>query len=122
MRTYRGSDTRRNIRTIARASDALKSAVVLNTVFGGLLRAEGSAKRSTAVQMSVAIFNMILDPFLIYSLDLGLMGAGLATVISSLLGLMIGLHWFVMNKTSISITSGDLRPTTSSRGSTPTPL
>jgi len=89
----------------------MSPAVVLNTVFGGLLRAEGSAKRSTAVQMSVAIFNMILDPFLIYSLDLGLMGAGLATVISSLLGLMIGLHWFVMKKTSISITSGDLRPT-----------
>ena len=82
--------------------------VVLNTVFGGLLRAEGSARRSTVVQMSVAIFNMILDPILIYELDLGLIGAGFATTISSGLGLAIGIHWYLRHKTVVCIRKEDL--------------
>jgi Na+-driven multidrug efflux pump len=77
--------------------------VVLNTVFGGLLRAEGSAKRSTAVQMSAAVFNMALDPLLIYGLGMGLMGAGLATALSSCFGLALAAHWYLRGKTAVPI-------------------
>ena len=83
--------------------------VVLNTVFGGLLRAEGSARRSTIVQMSAAIFNMVLDPIFIYVLDLGLMGAGLATVCAAGIGLMVGIHWYLKKDTAISISKNNLR-------------
>ena len=83
--------------------------VVLNTIFGGLLRAEGSARRSTIVQMSAAVFNMILDPILIYELDLGLAGAGLATTIAAGMGLMIGIHWYLRKDTAIGISRKNLR-------------
>ena len=85
----------------------LSPILVLNTVFGGLLRAEGSAKRSTIVQMSAAVFNMILDPLLIYGLGLGLMGAGLATVLASCFGLIIAVYWYVRKRTVISIGKED---------------
>ena len=85
----------------------LSPILVLNTVFGGLLRAEGSAKRSTIVQMSAAIFNMILDPLLIYGLGFGLMGAGLATVLASCFGLIIAIYWYVRKRTVISIGKED---------------
>jgi len=83
--------------------------IVLNTVFGGLLRAEGSARRSTTVQMSVAVFNMILDPILIYGLGLGLTGAGLATTLSAGFGLVIGIRWYLRKDTVIGITRKNLR-------------
>ena len=82
--------------------------VVLNTVFGGLLRAEGNAKRSTAVQMSAAVFNMALDPLLIYGLGMGLMGAGLATALSSCFGLALAAHWYLRGRTAVPIRRGDL--------------
>ncbi len=86
----------------------LSPLMVLNTVFGGLLRAEGNAKRSTAVQMSAAVFNMILDPILIYGIGMGLMGAGLATALSAGFGLAIAAHWYVRKRTVVGIRRSDL--------------
>lgn len=83
---------------------------VLNTVFGGMLRAEGAAGRSTAVQLSSIGLNIILDPLLIFGLGLGIMGAGLATVLSYLFGVLISSNWYIRKKTQIIIRLGDLRP------------
>ena len=83
---------------------------VLNTVFGGMLRAEGAAGRSTAVQFSSVGLNIILDPLLIFGLGLGIMGAGLATVLSYLFGVLISSNWYIRKKTQIIIRLGDLRP------------
>jgi Na+-driven multidrug efflux pump len=67
---------------------ALMSPFLLcNSVLGGILRAEGAAKKSTIVQVSAAIFNMVLDPILIYGAGLGVFGAGLSTAVSSALAL-----------------------------------
>jgi len=81
----------------------LSPALLLNSILGGVLRGEGAARKSTIVQMSAAVFNMVLDPILIYGLGMGVMGAGLSTAISALLALTIGLSWYFRNKTVIRL-------------------
>lgn len=46
------------------------------------LRARGDAKLSMYIIVSSAIINMVLDPVLIFTFDLGISGAALATIIS----------------------------------------
>jgi len=87
----------------------MSPAVVLMTIVGGMLRAEGAAKKSTIVQAVAAILNMIIDPILIYSLDLGVFGAGLSTTISSAIALMVGLHWYLRKRTIIKIDRSNFR-------------
>ncbi|MBP5395316.1 MAG: polysaccharide biosynthesis C-terminal domain-containing protein [Candidatus Methanomethylophilaceae archaeon] len=83
---------------------------VLNTGFGGMLRAEGAAGRSTMVQMSSVGLNIVLDPLLIFGLDLGITGAALATVLSYLFGVCLSAGWYLRRKTRITVRRSDLRP------------
>ena len=57
----------------------LSPALLCSSILGAVLRAEGAAKKSTVLQISAAVFNMILDPVFIYGLGLGVLGAGLST-------------------------------------------
>lgn len=88
----------------------LSPITVLNSVFGGMLRAEGAAGRSTMVQMSSVGLNIILDPLLIFGLDLGITGASLATVLSYLFGVILSSSWYIRRKVSITVRLSDLRP------------
>ena len=83
---------------------------VMNSAFGGMLRAEGAAGRSTMVQMSSVGLNIMLDPIFIFGLDLGITGAALATVVSYLFGVTISSSWYIRGKTRIRIRRSDLRP------------
>lgn len=77
---------------------------LLNIVFlapnvtSSVFRAEGDVKRATNPLIFSAVLNMIIDPILIYVLNLGIFGAGLATVIASLSGLMWMLYWIYIKK------------------------
>ena len=68
----------------------------------GLLRAEGAAKKSTAVSITASILNMILDPIMIYVLDLGVAGAAWATCISFILALFLGISFYARGKTYLT--------------------
>ena len=81
----------------------LAPALLLNSIVGGTLRGEGAARRSTIVQISAALINIALDPLLIYGLDMGVMGAGLATALSALFAAAIGLSWYFRGMTTIRI-------------------
>ena len=87
----------------------MSPAVILVSILGGMLRAEGAASKSTIVQAVSAILNMIFDPILIYSLDLGVFGAGLATTLSSMLALFLGFHWYLKKRTIIDINRSNFR-------------
>ena len=80
---------------------------VLNGSIAGILRSEGAAKRSMVVLMSAAVINMILDPLMIYGLDMGLAGAGWATAIATIISTMIALYWYATNKMYLTITFKD---------------
>ena len=81
----------------------LSPALLCSSILGAVLRAEGAAKKSTVLQISAAVFNMILDPVFIYGLGLGVLGAGLSTAISALLSLFIGFFWYAEGKTIVKL-------------------
>ncbi len=88
----------------------LSPLLFLNSILGGTLRGEGAAKKSTAIQMSTAILNIVFDPILIYSCGMGVMGAGLATALASGVSVSIGLYWYYTGRTQVRIGRPDLRP------------
>ena len=64
--------------------------LVFNGLVVGLLRSEGAAKKSTMVSITASIVNMILDPIMIYGMDLGVSGAAWATCISYICSTSLG--------------------------------
>lgn len=64
----------------------------------GILRGEGDMKRAMYATIISVILNAFLDPFLIYYLNLGVMGAALATIISSLVSASVILYWILIKK------------------------
>ena len=87
----------------------LSAPIILLSVMGGTLRGEGAAGKSTLLQVSAAVFNMVLDPILIYSLDMGIMGAGLATGLSAVLSLSMGVYWYARRRTVLHLNRESLR-------------
>lgn len=77
---------------------------LLNIVFlapnvtASVFRAEGDVGRATNPLILTAVLNMIIDPILIFGLNLGIFGAGLATVIASLAGWILMLYWIYIKK------------------------
>ncbi|WP_405307430.1 MATE family efflux transporter [Methanobrevibacter sp.] len=77
---------------------------LLNIVFlapnvvSSIFRAEGDVARATNPLILTAVLNIILDPILIYGLDLGIFGAGLATVVASFLGFLCMLYWILVKR------------------------
>jgi MATE family, multidrug efflux pump len=58
----------------------------------GILRGVGDAKRAMYVTLAGAIAAAIMDPILIFGLDLGLDGAAISTLFSRCFLLAVGLH------------------------------
>ncbi|MDD7424552.1 MAG: MATE family efflux transporter [Candidatus Methanomethylophilaceae archaeon] len=84
--------------------------IIMDGVFAGLIRAEGAAKRVMILLMSVSVINMILDPILIYVFDMGLMGAGLATVLGSLGSALLAISWYARRQLNLTISLSGYRP------------
>lgn len=72
--------------------------IILSGVLSGMLRGEGEARRSMWIQAVGAIVNIILDPILIYGLDMGVAGAAWATGIAFTASCVLGLYWYVRGK------------------------
>jgi putative MATE family efflux protein len=63
-----------------------------------ILRAEGDANRAMYAMLFGAILNIILDPFFIYTIGLGVAGAAYATVISMAITAIILIYWLFLRK------------------------
>ena len=72
--------------------------IILSNALYGIFRGEGDTTRPMYAMVVSAILNMILDPIFIYSLDLGVKGAAVATLISSIFVILILLYWFYIKK------------------------
>ncbi len=77
--------------------------LIVNGAIAGIIRAEGAAKKSMVILLSAAILNIILDPIMIYGLDMGLLGAGFATAISTAVSTLIGYQWYHRKRMYIDI-------------------
>lgn len=72
---------------------------ILSGILSNALRGEGAAKLSTTINIAGALFNMVVDPLLIFTLGLGLAGAALATMLSSAVTLAAGLYLYRSGRT-----------------------
>ena len=66
---------------------------VYSSVASAIFRSEGDVRRATIAIAVTAVMNIVLDPILIYVLDLGMQGAAWATVISASLSCLIMSYW-----------------------------
>lgn len=73
--------------------------IVMNGVIGGVLNGQGAASLSTIMMMVLAVSNMILDPIFIYTFGLGITGASMATVIATVISLLVGMRYMLGRRT-----------------------
>lgn len=76
--------------------------LVGNMVCGFIVRAEGNTKLSMKTQLVAFTMNAIFDPIFIFWMDLGIQGAGVATLLSQVLAISIYMHYFLNNKSNIN--------------------
>ena len=65
--------------------------LLLSMVFERLMQSTGNTTLSMATQLAGALTNIILDPIMIFVMDLGVAGAAWATVIGQWVGMSLGL-------------------------------
>lgn len=84
------------------------SSFTINTAF----RCIGDAKKPMIVMMVAAIFNIVLDPLFMFKyipgtnipgFDMGIFGAGLATVISNTIAFVVALIIFIVKEKDIKL-------------------
>ncbi len=85
------------------ASWALPGTFFLNILFVlmNVIRAEGNAKFPMLSQSIAAGLNLIIDPIFIFTFDMGIMGAALATTISQFVGFLLSVWYYTLNPKSI---------------------
>jgi putative MATE family efflux protein len=86
------------------AAPFMTASCVLNNV----LRYEGKASLAMIGLTTGGLINIGLDPLFIFALDLGIMGAGIATAISQLISFFILLSIFFANKTQSKLSIKNL--------------
>ena len=72
--------------------------VILSNALYGIFRGEGDSKRPMYAMIASAVLNMVLDPIFIYTLNLGVKGAAIATLISAFFVILIQFYWFYIKK------------------------
>ena len=75
----------------------------MSFVLNNVLRAEGKAVLSMIGLIVGAVINVVLDPILIFTLDMGVTGAALATCISQLISFSVLLSMFLTGKTVVRL-------------------
>ncbi|MBE6517599.1 MAG: MATE family efflux transporter [Thermoplasmata archaeon] len=83
--------------------------IILNGAIGGILNGQGASTLSTAMMVTLAASNIILDPMFIYVLDMGVMGASLATIVATTISLLLGLYFIHGRRTYLQISKSDMR-------------
>ncbi|MCQ2978543.1 MAG: MATE family efflux transporter [Clostridia bacterium] len=73
-----------------------------NYAFGQLLRSEGSTFYSMIGMIVGTVANIILDPIFIFTFDMQIKGAAIATVIANGIGMLICLYFYAAGKTILS--------------------
>jgi len=95
--------------TIGYASDYLTiilyGAIFQGIGFGltGVMRSEGNPKKAMYTTLAAAIINIALDPLLIFTFNMGIKGAALATIISQFVSMVLVFHHFTLGKSTLKL-------------------
>jgi putative MATE family efflux protein len=75
---------------------------VFNVTMNNIVTSEGAAKTTMCAMMAGAVLNVILDPIFIYTLNLGVAGAAIATAISQIFSTLVYLCYILRKKSVFS--------------------
>lgn len=94
------------------------SIILLGAVFtmgsytlGAFLRSEGSVKISMIGMVAGTLVNIILDPIFIFTLNMQIRGAAIATVLGNVAGVLISVIFYLSGKSLLTPSAKKLRPT-----------
>ncbi len=73
-------------------------ALLFNLVGSSILRAEGDMKRATYAIAISSILNIVIAPIFIYTLNMGIEGAAVATVLSSSIAAIAIFYWILVKR------------------------
>jgi putative MATE family efflux protein len=73
------------------------------------IRAEGNPKRAASTMLVGAVLNTILDPLFIFTFNMGVKGAALATIISQAASAAWVLSYFLTGKSSLKLRLSNLK-------------
>ncbi len=85
--------------------------MMASLVMNNLLRSQGNAMYAMVGISIGSVLNMVLDPIFIYIFDMGIGGAGLATMVSQIISFFILLFQCNFRKENLSIQWRRFRPT-----------
>ena len=80
----------------------------MSLVLNNVLRAQGKALLSMIGLVSGAVINVVLDPILIYTANMQMRGAALATCVSQIISFCILLYIFLSGKTIVRVKLKDI--------------
>lgn len=83
---------------------------VFTVMMNNLLTAQGATKFTMIAMLSGSIANVILDPIMIYGMDLGIEGAAIATVISLCINMAIYIGYIVKKKGVLRFSIKNITP------------
>jgi len=83
--------------------------IIFNGVVGGILNGQGATQYSTLLMAIQAVVNIALDPVLIYWMGMGLQGAAIATVIATMVSLVVGILLIMSKRTYLPISRRAIR-------------
>ncbi|MBP3810414.1 MAG: MATE family efflux transporter [Clostridiales bacterium] len=79
--------------------------------FSAFLRSEGSVKISMIGMVVGTIVNIILDPIFIFTLNMQIRGAAIATVLGNVAGALVSVIFYLLGKSLLKPSAEMLRPT-----------
>lgn len=103
--TFFGADARH----LALAEEYLRPVLVVfpaflfNQMLAAWLRNDEDPGRATAAVMAGGIFNIFGDYFFVFTCDMGMFGAGLATAVGSVISLVIMLTHFLRRRNTLQV-------------------
>ena len=84
---------------------------VFNVTMNNIVSSEGAAKTTMCALLLGAILNIGLDPIFIYTLDLGVAGAAIATAISQMVSTLVYLAYVLRKRSVFSFSVKAFSPT-----------
>ena len=83
---------------------------LLSSLFSSTLQSEGNTTTSTRILIVTNIVNIILDPILIFTLNLGVRGAAYASIISTSISVVYFLYWYLSGKSEVELNFKYFKP------------
>lgn len=84
---------------------------VFNVTMNNIVASEGAAKTTMCALLLGAVINIGLDPLFIYTFDMGVAGAAIATAISQFVSTLVYLTYILRKKSAFTFSIKDFIPT-----------